>query len=83
MANYVFTDGTAGLKSYMRTNSIDTNLLPRIASGLNIPIIHFQGSGQTAASFQRKIAEAEAQNLASLLGTTVANLKSNSVLTQL
>jgi len=56
-------------------NGIDKNLLPRIASSVNIPIIHFANEdGQTAETFTRKISEAQAEALAAILGTTIANL---------
>ncbi len=74
MPNYLLS-GTRGIKIFMRANGIDKNLLPRIASSVNIPIIHFANEdGQTAETFTRKISEAQAEALAAILGTTIANL---------
>ncbi len=71
-------NGTAFLRTYMQSNGIDENVTrQRIASAMNVPIIHMRTEGQTAASFERTISEAQAQSLADLLGTTVANLKAD------
>ena len=83
-------NGTFFLRRYIRNNGIDENLVPRLAGAINVPRIHFgsRNGGQSTATFTRVLSEAQAQSLATLLGTTVANLKSpadgtESILTQL
>ncbi|MBI5798379.1 MAG: hypothetical protein HZB10_00415 [Candidatus Yonathbacteria bacterium] len=76
-------NGSKTLKSFMRINNFDDNKTQRVAAGLNIPVIHLVGAGQDPASFQRRITEAQAQSLADILNTTVANLKTNAGLVQL
>ncbi len=83
MADYAI-NGTINIRSYMRANGIDRNLLPRLASAVGVPQIHFTNEiGQSPASFTRRINQAQAESLASLLGTDVATLVTNSILIQL
>ncbi len=82
MADYLL-NGTRTLKSYMKTNGFDDNRAVRVAGALNIPIIHLNGAGKDPASFKRRITLAQAENVASLLGTSVANLVTNAGLVQL
>ena len=82
MPNYQM-NGSRTLKTYMFNNGFDENMSARVAVALNIPTIHVRGNGQDPATFQRVISEAQAQNVASLLSTTVANLITNAGLVQL
>ncbi len=83
MANYQI-NGTQTLRRWMRDNGKDHNLIPRLAAGLNIPVLELSAyDGKTVSSFSKRISEAEAQNLADLLGTTVADLKTETILTEL
>ncbi len=76
--------GTQTLMSYMNSLGLDNdNLRQRVAASIGVPIIHFRSSGQSSASFQRKISESQAQSLASLMGVSIANLKTNGGLVQL
>ena len=77
-------NGTKTTRQYMRDNGLDKNLLPRLASAVNVPIIHFSGhDGQSASSFTRRITQAQAESYASFLSTSVANLQTQNILTQL
>ena len=82
MANYLL-NGTRTLKSYMQTNGFDDSRTERVAAGLGIPVIHLIGAGKDPATFQRKITQAQAENVADILGTTVANLVTNGGLVEL
>ena len=77
-------NGTQTLRRYMRTQGIDHNIIPRLAGAVNVPVIHFSGTdGQAQQTFTRRITQAQAEALAGLLGTSVANLKTQIILTEL
>lgn len=79
MADYVLR-GTKNLISYMRTLGIDTHTArQRAAAAVNIPFLNFRiPNGVDGPSYiSPKYTEAQAQALAGVLGTTVANVTTN------
>lgn len=77
MADYVLR-GTKSLLNY----AYNTLQIPvpreRLAAAIGIPTQHLAGSGQDGSSYiSPKYTEAQAQALADLLGTTVANVTTN------
>ncbi len=76
MADYILR-GTKLLVDYRNTQNVDVSN-ERMASTLDIPIIHFAGGGRDGTSFvSKKYTEAQAGALATLLGVAVADVTTN------
>lgn len=69
-------NGTVTLMNYYRSLGRPCSHQD-MANAVKQPRINFIGNGRNEQSFKCQYGEAEAQNLAAVLGTTVANVTTN------